>query len=61
MSETAQVLQGMREQLRLQQVHARIATHYCQCDHLGTPLALTDSKGQIALWTRNTIRKLRRI
>ncbi|MCS4294221.1 RHS repeat-associated protein [Comamonas sp. BIGb0152] len=46
----AQLLQGMREQLQRQQqqAHARIATHYYHCDHLGTPLALTDSKGQIA-------------
>ncbi|MCS4294218.1 uncharacterized protein RhaS with RHS repeats [Comamonas sp. BIGb0152] len=39
----AQLLQGMREQLQLQQAHARIATHYYHCDHLGTPLALTDA------------------
>ncbi len=39
----------MRDQLQQQQqqAHARITTHYYHCDHLGTPLALTDSEGQI--------------
>ena len=46
----AQLLQGMRDQLlqQQQQAHNRITTHYYHCDHLGTPLALTDANGQIA-------------
>ena len=45
----AQLLQGMRNQLQQQQqqAHNRITTHYYHCDHLGTPLALTDANGQI--------------
>ncbi len=28
--------------------HARIAIHHYHCDHLGTPMALTDQAGQVA-------------
>jgi len=28
--------------------HARIAIHHYHCDHLGTPMALTDQTGQVA-------------
>ncbi|WP_415829817.1 RHS domain-containing protein [Delftia tsuruhatensis] len=27
--------------------HARIAIHHYQCDHLGTPMALTDQRGLV--------------
>lgn len=45
----AQRLSSMREQLENQeQGKAPIQVHYYHCDHLGTPLALTDQQGNIA-------------
>ena len=46
---TLQRLTGLREQLEKQEQtqQAPIDIHHYHCDHLGTPLALTDSQGQI--------------
>lgn len=43
------LLDSMREKLHQQQqeAHARIVVHYYHCDHLGTPLALTDQAGKV--------------
>jgi RHS repeat-associated protein len=40
---------GMREGLRQieQEEQTRVEIHFYHCDHLGTPIALTDRKGQI--------------
>jgi RHS repeat-associated protein len=47
---TARMLSGMQAKLRAQEKeqHARIAIHHYHCDHLGTPMALTDQTGQVA-------------
>ena len=47
---TARMLSGMRTKLQAQEKeqHARIAIHHYHCDHLGTPMALTDQTGQVA-------------
>ncbi len=39
----------MQAQLQEQEKeqHARIAIHHYHCDHLGTPMALTDQTGQV--------------
>jgi RHS repeat-associated protein len=44
---TARMLSGMQTQLQQQEKeqYARIAIHHYHCDHLGTPLALTDRDG----------------
>ena len=39
--------EGMQEQQRQQRQENPITIHYYHCDHLGTPLALTDQKGNI--------------
>ena len=46
---TLQRLTGLREQLEKQEQEQKtpIDIRYYHCDHLGTPLALTDSQGQI--------------
>src|SRR5260370_25658081 len=47
---TARLLSGMQAKLQEQEKeqHARIAIHHYHCDHLGTPMALTDQTGQVA-------------
>ncbi|CAK9187117.1 unnamed protein product [Ilex paraguariensis] len=47
---TARLLNGMQAKLQEQEKeqHARIAIHHYHCDHLGTPMALTDQTGQVA-------------
>ncbi|WP_315530409.1 RHS repeat-associated core domain-containing protein, partial [Delftia acidovorans] len=47
---TARMLSGMQAKLQEQEKeqHARIAIHHYHCDHLGTPMALTDQTGQVA-------------
>jgi len=47
---TARLLSGMQAKLQAQEKeqHARIAIHHYHCDHLGTPMALTDQTGQVA-------------
>ncbi|EPD34177.1 hypothetical protein HMPREF9701_06200, partial [Delftia acidovorans CCUG 274B] len=46
---TARLLIGMQTQLQKQEKeqHARIAIHHYHCDHLGTPMALTDQRGLV--------------
>ncbi|WP_428142920.1 RHS repeat-associated core domain-containing protein [Delftia acidovorans] len=47
---TTRLLSGMQAKLQEQEKeqHARIAIHHYHCDHLGTPMALTDQNGQVA-------------
>ena len=47
---TTRLLNGMQAKLQEQEKeqHARIAIHHYHCDHLGTPMALTDQTGQVA-------------
>ncbi|MXN32894.1 RHS repeat-associated core domain-containing protein, partial [Delftia sp. CH05] len=47
---TARLLTGMQTQLQKQEKEqqARIAIHHYHCDHLGTPMALTDQRGLVA-------------
>ena len=47
---TARLLSSMQAKLQDQEKeqHARIAIHHYHCDHLGTPMALTDQTGQVA-------------
>jgi len=44
------LLGSMQAQLQEQEKeqHARIAIHHYHCDHLGTPMALTDQRGLVA-------------
>ncbi|WP_415829601.1 RHS repeat-associated core domain-containing protein, partial [Delftia tsuruhatensis] len=46
---TARLLTGMQTQLQKQEKeqHARIAIHHYHCNHLGTPMALTDQRGLV--------------
>ncbi|EPD37909.1 hypothetical protein HMPREF9701_03979, partial [Delftia acidovorans CCUG 274B] len=46
---TTRLLSGMQAKLQDQQKeqHARIAIHHYHCDHLGTPMALTDQRGLV--------------
>ncbi|CAM3927268.1 Sugar-binding protein [Delftia tsuruhatensis] len=46
---TARLLNGMQAKLQEQEKeqHARIAIHHYHCDHLGTPMALTDQRGLV--------------
>ncbi len=47
---TARLLSSMQTQLQQQEKERqqRIAIHHYHCDHLGTPMALTDQTGQVA-------------
>ena len=47
---TTSMLSSMQAKLQEQEKeqHARIAIHHYHCDHLGTPMALTDKRGLVA-------------